>query len=372
MRVLALVVLAGCGRLGFTDQPPVPDAPPAPDLVVSITEDRLAGGPTIASLADLPPDTQGLSLREATTIANNHAGPDVVGFAFTGPTTLALTSELAIGADTTLDGTGAQVTITGTGTLLHVTGDNATVSGLTITGGSDAVRAVSVANLALHALVLEQPTGDGLHIESCTHCELDDCRVDHAAGEPILLRTSSDLYVRRAFVALASKSGTLHGIEVESSSQIHILDSIIDPGTAWMIDLQDTTDSEITGNVIDGADTGITLFGTTARISIVRNVVINPAADSIYVAAGVADIAITNNTFYNAPDITNAGTSVSELNTLISTSAADFVSPSTYDFHLVAGSPSIDQAQDIGQDMLPDSPARYLGAGPDLGAVESY
>ena len=376
MRLLALVTLVGCGRLGFADQPPADGAPPSTDLVVDVATDRLAGGPTIASLADLPPSTQGLSLREALTIAANRAGPDLVRFSFATPTTITIASELVVAADTALDATGNTVTIAPaaayTGALLHVTGDNAAISSLALSGGADAVRAVSVANLTLKSLSLATPTGDGIHLESCTHCEIDDCRVDHAAGEPVLVRTSSDLFVRRAFVALASKAGTLHGIEVESSSQIHILDSIIDPGTAWMIDLQDTTDSEITGNVIDGADTGITLFGTTARIAIFRNVVTNPAQDSIYVDASVTDTTITNNTFYNAPDITNNGVNTTEVNTLLSTNAADFVAPATYDFHLVAGSTSIDAATDVGQDMLPDSPARYLGAGPDLGAVESF
>lgn len=372
MRLLALVTLAGCGRLGFADQPlKSPDAA-SPDLIVSIPDDRLAGGPTIASIADLPPNAPGLSLREALTIAANHPGPDLIGFAFTTPTTLTIASELPIAADTAVDATGSPVTITGTGTLLHVTGDNVTLTGLTVQGGGDAVRAVSVATLALHALHLVAPTGDGLHIESCTHCEIDDCRVDHAAGEPILLATSTDLTVRRAFVALLSKAGVVHGIEVQASSQIHILDSIVDPGTAWMIHLQDTTDSEVTGNVVDGGDTCIALTGTTARTTIFRNVVTNPATDSIFVDSTVTDTTITNTTFYNAPDITNIGVNTTEVNTLLSTNAADFVAPAAYDFHLVAGSTSIDQGQDVGQDMLPDSPARYLGAAPDVGAVESY
>ena len=339
---------------------------------MSISDDRLAGGPTIASLTDIPASSPGLSLREALTIAANRPGPDRVAFGFAAATTLTVTSELPIAADTTLDGTGTPITITGTGTLLHVTGDNVTITSLTVQGGDSALRAITVANLALHSLTLEQPTGDGLHVESCMHCEIDDCRVDQAAGDPILLATSTDTYVRRAFVALATKSGVVHGIEVQGSSQMHILDSIVDPGTAWMIHLQDTTDSEVTGNVVDGGDTCIALTGSTARTTVFRNVAINPSTDSIYVDSTVADTTITNNTFYNAPDITDIGVNTTETNSLLSMSAADFVSPATYDFHLIAGSTSIDMATDVGQDMLPASPARYLGAAPDLGAVESF
>jgi hypothetical protein len=40
--------------------------------------------------------------------------------------------------------------------------------------------------------------------------------------------------------------------------------------------------------------------------------------------------------------------------------------------HLVDGAPAIDGGTDLGLDMLPDQPARFLGSAPDLGAVESH
>lgn len=41
------------------------------------------------------------------------------------------------------------------------------------------------------------------------------------------------------------------------------------------------------------------------------------------------------------------------------------------DFTLVPGSESIDAGDDLGYDCEPDAPGLYLGAAPDLGAVES-
>src|SRR5882672_10086614 len=79
MRPLSLVLLAGCGRLGFPPAP-APDGLPDLTLRVSITDDRLAGSTTMASRAELPAGTIGLSLREALVIAANNPGPDRVTF----------------------------------------------------------------------------------------------------------------------------------------------------------------------------------------------------------------------------------------------------------------------------------------------------
>ncbi|MGE5185801.1 MAG: right-handed parallel beta-helix repeat-containing protein [Acidobacteriota bacterium] len=325
---------------------------------MTITADRMAGPATMASIDDLPPGTVGLSLREALAIAANHAGPDQVVFdGSVFPATIAIDSELAVAGDaTTLDATGAGVTIEPspgyTGVLVHVTGTNAAVGGLALQGTAD----------------------EAVRVDTTSNVSITDCHVAVTGAMPIHVIASSDVTIQRAFVALQAKTGTVYGIVLEGSTRAHVLDNIIDPGTAWMIDLQDTSQSEIRGNILDGADTGIVLFGASNNNMVFMNVAIAPAYHAVYVDTAPTGNVVLNNTSLMAASSAFADVSgvTMMLNNLDSTSPADFVSPATYDFHLVAGSPSIDAASDVGQDMLPDSPARFLGAGPDLGAVESY
>ena len=318
----------------------------------------MAGPPTMASLADLTPGTQGLSLREALAIAANHAGPDRIAFdASTFPATIAIASSLVVAGDgTTVDALGAGVTIAPdasfTGVLVAVAGTNATLSGLALQGTAD----------------------EALHVEATSLVTLADCHVQVTGAMPVHVVSSADVTVERAFVALAAKTGTIYGVVLESSQRVHVIDSIVDPGTAWMIYLQDTSDSEIRGNILDGADTGVAVFGASTGNTLFMNVAIAPVYHAIYFDTAPTGNVALNNTSLSAASgafVDVNGTNML-VNNLDSTSAADFVSPATYDFHLVAGSPSIDAASDVGQDMLPDSPLRFLGNGPDLGAVESY
>jgi hypothetical protein len=353
------LVLAGCGRFGFGG---VADAPPDPTLRVTVPDDRMAGPSTMASVDELAPGTVGLSLREALVIAANHDGPDTVAFDSTVfPTsaqrTIAVGSELVVGGDaTTLDATDGVAIAPApgyTGTLVHVTGTNATVSALTVQG----------------------PADEGIRIESTSQVSLLGAHVAIAGVFPIHVLASTDVVVDHATVVLATKVGVVYGVRLESSSRVHVTNSYIDPGTAWMISLQDTADSEIRGNLLEGADTGITLFGASDRNTIFMNIGVSATNHCVYIDNAPANNIVMNNTSFLAAgggfSIGNATTMV--LNNLDSTNAADFADPTTNDFHLIAGSPSIDAATDVGQDMLPDDPTRrFLGKGPDLGAVESY
>ena len=386
---MVLALLSACGRFGFHDLPPPPDVdaattPDAPDptLHVSVTADRMAGPPTLTSIGDLPSGTAGLSLREALTIAANHPGPDLVVFdpavfPVATPVTLALGAELVIAGDaTTLDATGAGVVLAPgagfAGALVRVTGADDIVDGLTLQQGDLGIAATGVTGLIVRHVHAIDTVGEAVRLESVANVTVEDTRIDHAGPAPIRVVSSIDTTIQRTFVALAAKTGVVYGVRIESSLRIHVLANTLDPGTAWMVSLDNSSDNEVVGNIIDGGDTGIALTGTSDRNYLFRNVVIAPAADSIYLDSTTHDNTALNNTFYLAPDITDDGMNTTAANNLLSASSADFVAPDSYDFHLGAGSTAIDAATDVGQDMLPDAPTRYLGAGPDLGAVESY
>ena len=337
----------------------------------------------MTSVADLPAGTAGLSLREALAIAANHAGPDRIDFdpgvfpPDRAATIMAILPFAVAGDDTVLDGSAAGVVIAAgasPGDVLAVTGTADTISGLTVSGGGIGVH-VTGAHATVLAVVAQSSANEGILVDTVAGATLTDCRVDHAGPVAFRVTASSDVAIERAFVALSAKSGVLEGIRLEGSQRVHLLDSIVDPGTAWMINVVDTTDSDITGNILDGGDTGITVFGASTGNTIFRNVAIAPAYHGVYIDAAAGANTVLNTTCYQCPagsEISIGPAASTETDTLLSVAATDFVDPARYDFHLVAGSPAIDAAADVGQDMLPDSPARYLGHGPDLGAVESY
>ncbi|HEU4730108.1 MAG TPA: right-handed parallel beta-helix repeat-containing protein [Kofleriaceae bacterium] len=356
------------------------------DLIVSVTEDRMAGPPTMSSLAELPAGTPGLSLREALAIANNRTGPDRITFdpsVFRAGATgaagapIAIDTALEVGdTGTTIEAAGVPVTLMGkagyAGTLLRVTGAAAVIDGLTLRGGGTAIEAAAVAGLVIHGFTIDDTSSDAIRIDGCAQVTITDGRIERAAGDPLLLRTTTDASVERNFISLLTKSGSVHGINLESVSRSHLIDNIIDPGEAFLINLTDSSDNEVIGNTLDRGDTGLTIFGNSQRNLVCRNVVISPLADSVYIDSPASDNTIVNNTFYLAPDITDAGMNTSAANNLVSSEATDFVDPASYDFHLTAGVPAIDAATDLGLDMLPGQPARFLGQAPDLGAVESF
>jgi parallel beta-helix repeat protein len=380
MRLTGVVLaLSACGRLGF-DSGVGPDAS---GLVVTTTADRLAGGASIATIDDLPAGTVGLSLREAVTIAGNHPGPDRVAFdpatfPSTTPVTIALASQLVVaGDDTTVDALATGVRIAPasgfTDTLLAVTGARATLRGLHFEGGgTDAITATGVTGLVIDTATIVTPANYGIGLTDVSDATITKCVIDRSGSTPIEISTSTSSTISSSTIKLAGKTGIVFGIEITGSTNMHVLDNIIDPGDAWMIHLDGTSSSEIAGNIIDGGDTGIVLTGSSMNDLVFRNVITQPSQDSVYIDTPVTNTIVVNNTFYMCSDITDVGQGTMNLNNLSSYDPAEFVAPATYDFHLVPGSGAIDAATDYGYDMLPDSPLRYLGAGPDLGGVESH
>jgi hypothetical protein len=295
-------------------------------------------------------------------------------FPVSGPVTIPLTATLTIAGDTTIDATGAGVVLgpPPAETAIAVAGDGVALTGFAIAAGGVGIHATGVANLTIASVNVTGTSVSAFELDSTTSSTIQDSRIDDAGPAPILVTDGMDVIVQRTFVKLANKVGTVYGIRAIRGSAIHILDNTVDPGTAWMISMDSTTASEIVGNICDGAETGIALINASG-IMVFRNVVTMPSTDSVYVDPMSSNNTVLNNTFYMAGDVTDdSSTNLTAMNNLVSVDVHDFVDPSTYDFHLVAGSPSIDAAMDVGQDMLPDQPARFLGKGPDLGAVESF
>ena len=139
---VAVLVLTACGRFGFGNQPDGGGSGSDTSLHVTIPTDRMAGPPTMSSLADLPPGTTGLALREALAIAANHAGPDRIDFdpavfPAAAPQAIAIDTPLVVAGDgTTVDASAAGVVIAPSSATpieaLQITGGHAVVDGLAV------------------------------------------------------------------------------------------------------------------------------------------------------------------------------------------------------------------------------------------------
>jgi parallel beta-helix repeat protein len=386
LRALIVIALLGaCGRFGFDELgtgPIDPTKPGDPALIVTRADDRMAGPSTMSSLAELPPGTVGLSLREALTIANHHAGADRIAFdasALPADPTITLDTALVVSDEATeIDAADVKVTLAGatgyTGTLLQVKGNDAVIDGLALRGGNVAIEVALVSRAVLRRLAIRDTAGDAIRATGCTDLYVEDSRIEGAGGDPLVMQGSTGAWIRRNFVVLKSKAGTVHGFWLTEVTRSHIIDNVIDPGDAHLISLDNSSDNELIGNILDRGDTGITVYGNSQRNLIFRNVVINPTYDSVFFDPTPQTIEnrVINNTFLGTSDIVDEGMGNTKANNLVTDDVTEFVHASLYDFHLVSGHTAVDGAADVGQDMLPDDPARFLGSKPDLGAVESY
>lgn len=379
---LLILVLVSCGRLGFDRAPGAPDgaSDSAPPLIVSLTQDRMAGPASLSAVADLPPGTTGLSLREALVIASNHPGPDSIQFdatALPAGTIIAIAAELVVGdTGTAIEAATLGIIVAGTpgyaGPLFRVTGNAAVIDGLELRGGGTGVEAGAVSGLVMRQLAIHDTAGDAIHVDGASQLTIDGSRIERAGGTPVLVRSTRDAFVQHNFVSLADKTARIAGIDLQAVTGVHVLGNTIDPGNAFLVSLTDSSDNEVIDNILDRGDTGVTLFGDSHRNLVFRNVVISPAADSVFIDAPATGNTIVNNTFYMAGAIVDGSTGTVAQNNLISTNTGQFVHAALYDFHLVDGDPAIDGGTDLGLDMLPDQPARFFGSAPDLGAVESH
>lgn len=362
LATVTLWLFLGCGRLGFDDQEPG-------RLVVGSAEDDV--------------DAPGGSLRDALVAAAADPDPNRIVFdPAVFPATITVRSPLEVaGDDTTIDAADAGVVLgVGAGLadgVLVISADRVTVDGLTITGAgatgasAAAIVASRTTGLVVRDVAIDDIAGEGVVVEGCSDATIADGTIEHPIGTPIVVRDSSAVTIARELVVLDAKLGAVAGISLERVTGSHLVDNIVDPGEAFMIALLDSSDNELAGNIVDRGDSGIVLLGTSARNLVIRNVVISPAYDSIYLEGGAESNIVVHNTFYMAGDVVDGGIGTVTGNNLISTTASDFVAPDGYDFHLAAGSPFVDAATDLGYDLCPALPERYLGSAPDLGGVET-
>jgi hypothetical protein len=366
--VALLLGLAGCGRVHF-------DSLFDNVLVVSTTEDRLAGPDNAGSLDELDPGLTDLSLREALVIAGNTPGSDLITFDTdvfpeASPATIAIASQLpTLRSDVTVvDARGAGV-IVGlaapyTGPIVHVDGASCALRGMTFAGAIT----VNGGDLTIaYNAILDAP-GDGIALVGVTGATLVGNRIERVAGDPIRAQMSSGLAIERNTIVIGDKLAG-RGVRFETVTGSSVRDNIIDPGPAQLVSLFDSSDNEIVGNILDRGNIGVLLDGASQRNFIFRNVMIAPTEEPIVVLALATSNRIINNTFFQClAGTSNSAPDTVEMNTL----AADtgFVDPASYDFHITSAL-GIDQGVDIGQDMLPDRAERFLGAAPDLGAVET-
>ncbi len=416
--VVVALIGSGCGRFGF-------DSIDDSTLLVTTTEDRLAGPTDISSPADLPIDADGLSLREAMLIASNSAGPDVIRFdpsSFEPGTIITLGSGLPalIDAETEIDASDTDVVLDATShdeVIFRIIGDQTTIRGFTLLGnaqgievqgagdvviennlfesvsgpgidgtsadglrivlnrfvnsGGDAIVVDGSDRLLVEGNTILDPGGRGIHLLDAAGATVDENTIERAGADLMTIVDSTDLTLENSFMVIGDK-GANRGVRLERVHQSTIVDNIIDPGDARLLDFYDSSDNHIEGNILDRGDAGVVFEGDSHRNLVFRNVVISSTYDGVYISSSSTDNTVVHNTLFqcSTPIVDGPGDTVLG-NNLTATEPAEFVEPGAYDFHLVAGSQFVDAAADMGYDLLPQSDERFLGSAPDLGAVET-
>ncbi len=390
MRLALMFVVAACGRVDFD---------PADAFFVTTTMDRLAGPASMTSVDEVT--EPGLSLREALTIAGNRDGAQTIlfdskVFPASAPATIMLDSTLEVaGEGTRIDARNRGVALeTADGPLLRFTGDGQALLGATVIGGtgprillqgtSDAriestafpapgATAVAVINArdgALIGLVIGQPTADAIKLDHTTGLELAALSIDRPDGFQIFAESCANLDIHDSTLTL-DKTATNPGIRLEETNDSNIHDNLIDPGPVQLISLESSANNVIEANILDGGSASITLFGTSTDNLVMRNVMIGASDEPMFIDAPATGNRVINNTLYMTGGISDDAPDTQIENTLSSDLPSDFVDPDAYDFRLSADNPAIDAGVDTGLDLLPDSAERFLGAAPDLGAVET-
>ena len=354
---LLLGLLVGCGRLGFD-----PDGPEVGQLVVT------------SPLDNDPSDL--LTLREALVLANEDPLPNRITFdPSILPASIQIATPLVVdSAGTKIDAAGASVKVSGganlTEALFLVTADGVTLEGLELNGLGAAIATTGTTGLVVRDCKLVDMGGDGVRLTGVAQAVVEGGRIERAGGDPIAVRMSSDVRVDGVFMVLTAKIGDVAGVRLEATSTTKIVNNIIDPGPARLVTLLDSSDNEISGNILDRGDVGVILLGASNRNTVIRNVVIEALTDSVLVEGD--NNVVVHNTFFLTTPVIDSGTNTLEGNNFQSQAATDFIDPGSYDFRLATGASAIDAATDMGYDLLPADPERFLGAAPDLGAVESF
>lgn len=380
--VLALVMLAtlalqaACGRLGYEQLY-------GQILVVTITADRMAGPATMDSPTDV--SAAGLSLREALTIAHNHDGTDLIYFDPSvwppGDPVVFTPTEPLPGVDTEgteISGHDGGVIIDGSGTtdpVITVTADGCSVGGITIiNAGGDAVVVDGATGVRVSEMTILDPVGRGIVVTNSSDIMIEGNRIERPGSDLITVVDSTNIDIRWNFGIIGDK-GANRGVRFTRVDDSRICDNIIDPGSARLIDLDDSSRNEICRNVLDRGHAGVVLEGESHENFVFQNAIIGSEYDGVYVSSASTGNTVVHNTMLDCHTaLVDGASDTVKGNNLVSTDLTEFVDPMppAYDFRLVEGSPHIDAGEELGYDCLPESDELFLGAAPDLGAVESY
>jgi len=393
MRPALLLVLAACGRLNFD---------PADAFVVTTTLDRLAGPATMTSIDEV--DAPDLSLREALTLSANVRGAQLVLFDAQlfpedAPGVIAISSTLEVAGDTTtVDGRGRGVVIEAPDTfdapLLRISDAGNSVIGMTVRGGAGArVLVDGATNARVERTSFPQPghtavqvsgaTGGGLVtldivradgaailVDRSTSFRIENATITEPVGIAILATLSSDLEIGDSQVVL-DKAASNPGIRFETVDASTIHDCVIDPGPVQLISFDSSSRNEVVGNILDGGNVGIAMFGPSLDNLFYRDVIIASSDEPVFVDTVATGNRLINNTLFMTGGISDGAPDTQIANILMSDQASDFRDAASYNFKLSSGNPAIDAGVDLGLDLVPGLPERFLGAAPDLGAVET-
>jgi len=246
--LLIVLLLPACGRIGY-------DELWAGLFLVTTTEDRLAGPPTLASPDDLTGGATGLSLREAVVIAGNRAGDDVIRFdpdrfPRWAPAEISLQSDLPdlARAGTTIDGSGAGVLVSATvpDGVFHVTADRVEIRSLFLggrdgpqirvdlasgvrvednqfEGGAHAVEATGTTGLVVAGNRIAGSTAEAILVDGGTGATIAGNRIERAAGDPVGIHDATDALVDANFVIVGDKTAG-RGVHLERVSRSVIKD----------------------------------------------------------------------------------------------------------------------------------------------------
>ncbi|RLB53987.1 MAG: hypothetical protein DRJ42_10450, partial [Deltaproteobacteria bacterium] len=308
-----------CGRLGY-------DGMHDHVHVVTVFDDRQAGTDTIASASDLPDGTVGMSLREALTISGNTPGTDLVIFAPSAlPATIAIDSALPPlgGAGTVVDGSGA-VTIDCSGTTetaFTVTADSSVVRGLRFERcGGDAIEvAPGVTGVLIDDVTILDIGGRGIVASECTGLTIRSLHIERAGGDLVSVTDCTGVTVVDAFMVIGNKDA-LRGVHFARVTNGRIIDSIIDPGDARLVNLVDCEDILVARNILDRGDAGVVIYGPSNNISIIQNVIIRSVYDGVYIGDEATNTTLIHNTMLDcATAIVDHGADTVAANNLVST-----------------------------------------------------
>jgi hypothetical protein len=325
---LLVVAVAGvaCGRSGYQVHEAVLDGGDADDdgglsgvdggtaFDAAGLEDCL-----IVTLAgDTPGD--GLTLREAITLANDAPGADCIQF---DPAVTAVSFGDSLPSIDDPDGLfidgGGDVSLGGgapTGLTLASGGN--TLRGLEITGVDVGV-VIEIGSSLLRDVHIHGNSATGIIVEAGAGADLGPCLIHDNGGNGIRAEGSVDLSVRHCTIANNQVSGILATLE---ASGLIVLNSIVaengDPGI--VVDDQTSVDT------IDFSD-------------------------------------VAGNQTANCQGCT--------LGAGCTTQSPDFTDPAVEDYTLQAGSPAIDTGTDLGFDRNGAGAGDFNGTGPDMGYYET-